>query len=149
MNKYVEAILEKHECPIINSLMFFNGDMLVLKSYFIGGEHRIEILCKSTIKSFFDYNKENAVSSFSVPVCAENESFRIFAGEGSWGGDGIVYVIDKVKNKLFWFLFLENSDPFEEIEFEASDVIIIRSSSDIRLKIPVKTPHEIESIQRN
>jgi NAD(P)H-hydrate repair Nnr-like enzyme with NAD(P)H-hydrate epimerase domain len=55
------------------------------------------------------------VSLFSVPVSEENSQYSVFAGEGSMGGDGIVFVMNKDENMPLWFLFLDNSDPFEKI----------------------------------
>ena len=146
MDKYIKTILDRYEYPIINSFTFSNGEMLVLKSYFIGRRHKIRVLCKSTIESYFDYNKKDYVSSFAVPICVENEKFRVFAGEGSWGGDGIVYVIDKFNNEPIWFLFLDNSNPFKEVQFEEPDILIVQSTLDIKLRIPIKKANEIESL---
>jgi len=146
MNKYIRSILDSYEYPIINSFTFANGDMLVLQSHFIGEEYKIRVLCKSTISSYFDYNEADYVSSFSVPVQVENEKYSVFAGEGSWGGDGIIFVIDKIKNQPVWFLFLDNSNPFNKIIFEGSDVIIAHSSSNVKLKIPIDEPFKIESL---
>lgn len=146
MNKYVKYILDEYEYPIINSLLYANGDILVLRSYFIEDKYKMRILCKSTINSYFDYNDKNIVSSFSVPVCVENKYYSIYAGEGSWGSDGIVFVIDKVKNEPVWFLFLDNSNPFEEVIFETSDIISVRSSLDVKLRIPIKEPSKIKVI---
>jgi hypothetical protein len=49
MNKHIRSILDRYEYPIINSFTFANGDMLVLRSHFIGEVYKIRVLCKSTI----------------------------------------------------------------------------------------------------
>ena len=145
MNKYIENILDEYEYPIINSILFSNGDMLVLRSYFIGSDYKVRVLCKSTIDSYFDYNDKNAVSNFEVPIHEENESYSSYAGEGSWGGDGVMYVMDKVKQEFVWFLFLDNCNPFEEIVFDTSDTILA-CTSEVKLRIPIKDPAKISSV---
>jgi hypothetical protein len=146
MNKYIEKIIQEYAYPIINSLAYSNGDLLILNGYKINKSYILRILCKSSLDSFFHYNDESYVSHFSVPVSEENSQYSVFAGEGSMGGDGIVFVMDKGENKPLWFLFLDNSDPFEKIQFEASNIIIVESSSGLKIRIPINNPEKMEVV---
>ena len=49
----IKDIIDKGSCPIINSIIFANGDLYVLDN----SSSNIEVLCKSSIDSYFDFNK--------------------------------------------------------------------------------------------
>jgi hypothetical protein len=146
MNKYIEKILQEYAYPIINSLAYSNGDLLILSGYKVNKNYILRILCKSSLDSYFHYNDDSYVSHFAVPISEENSQYSVFAGEGSMGGDGIVFVMDKGKEIPLWFLFLNNSDPFEKIQFEASNIIVVQSSSGLKIRIPIDNPEEMKVI---
>jgi len=112
----------------------------------VNNNYILRILCKSSIDSYFHYNEESYISHFSVLTSEENSKYSIFAGEGSWGTDGIVFALDKEYEKPLWFFFLDNSDPFVKIQFETADVIIIQSSSGLKIRIPVASPEYLKVI---
>ena len=144
MNIHINRIIEEYEYPIINSLVYANGDMLVLESYKIDNKHILRTLCKSSIDSYFDYNDPSYVSSIAVTVLAENENYRAFGGDGSMGGDGIIFVIDKQTKKPLWFLFLDNSDPFDNIIFESDSDITVCSTGGLKISICITNPENMK-----
>ena len=133
MNKYIKNIIEDYTYPIIKSLTYSNGDMLIFDG------HKV-------IDSYFQYNEESYISHFSVLTSEENSKYSIFAGEGSWGNDGIVFAMDKEYEKPLWFFFLDNSNPFVKIQFETADVIVIQSSSGLNIRIPIDSPENLKVI---
>lgn len=62
------------------------------------------------------------------------------------GGDGIVFVMDKSKDSPLWFLFLDNSNPFEKVRFEDYNIIVIQSSSGLKIRIPIDNPEEFKVV---
>ena len=146
MNKYIKTIIEDYTYPIIKSLTYSNGDMLIFDGHKVNNNYILRILCKSSIDSYFHYNEESYISHFSVLTSEENSKYSIFAGEGSWGTDGIVFAMYKEYEKPLWFFFLDNSDPFVRIQFETADVIIIQSSSGLKIRIPVASPEYLKVI---
>lgn len=146
MNKYIKNIIEDYTYPIIKSLTYSNGDMLIFDGHKVNDNYILRILCKSSIDSYFQYNEESYISHFSVLTSEENSEYSIFAGEGSWGNDGIVFAMDKEYEKPLWFFFLDNSDPFVRIQFETADVIVIQSSSGLNIRIPIDSPENLKVI---
>ena len=144
MNVHINRIIEEYEYPIINSLIYANGDMLVLESYKIANKHILRILCKSNIDSYFAYNDLSYVSSIAVSVSEENEDYLVLAGGGSMGGDGIIFIIDKQTEKPLWFLFLDNSDPFNDVIFESDSNITLCSTGGLKISICITNPENMK-----
>ena len=144
-NQHIDRFVDKLEVPIINSLIFPNGDLLVLKHTIIGQreKHIVNVLCKSTIDSYFEYNDIDSVSSCDTTTSTENKDYIAYAGEGSYGAEGIIYVIRKNDNQLVWFLFSDCSNPFASIEIQ-NNIIIAVSTIDECWIIPIHTPEKIK-----
>ena len=143
--QYIDRLVNELEVPIINALIFPNGDLLVLEHTIIGERERhiVEVLCKSTIESYFEYHDHDSVSVCSVTISTENEDFIVYAGEGSWGDDGIIYVIRKKEDQLVWFFFSDCSNPFKSVEIK-NDAIIAVSTSDESWNIPIHAPEKMK-----
>ena len=107
-----KLIINERKCPIGNYLLFANGDMLNFEHYFIENKFHFRLLNKSSIESYFEFNEEDDVSDFDGVCRFENEEFSVFAGEGSYGSDGVLWIIENRTNKLLWFLFSDTSNPF-------------------------------------
>ena len=133
----INKLIENFECPLINAIFFTNGDMLVLSN----NNRHIEVLCKSTVESFFNYNDRDSVSRFDILKKYEEGRYIINVGEGSYGGDGIVQLKEKT-GKLIWFLFLDNSNPFVKAELK-NDLIRAKSTKDVKITIPIYNPEKI------
>ncbi len=146
MNKYIKNIIQEYTYPIINSLAYSNGDLLILSGYRVNNNYKLRILCKSSLDSYFQYNDESYVSHFAVPISEENSQYSVFAGEGSMSGDGIVFVMDKAKEIPLWFLFLDNSDPFIEVQFDTFNIIVVKSTSGLTIRIPIDNPEKLKVI---
>ena len=147
MHPRIKNILENYTYPIIKSITYPNGDMLVLEGQWIKEKHHLRILCKSTLDSYFSYNEEDYVSNLYPKIMVENAQSKIYGGECSWEGDGFIYIINKEKGKLLWFLFLDNSEYFKEAYFEDTKHIIARSELDLRLRIPINEPEKLSVIK--
>ncbi|EAM8245442.1 hypothetical protein CLL99_003417, partial [Salmonella enterica subsp. enterica serovar Thompson] len=66
-------------------------------------------------------------------------------GEGSYGSEGFVAYLDENKN-LVWVLYSEESNPFINVSEYIPDIIIVESSSNIRLKININNPMDLELV---
>ena len=55
MHPHIKNILESYTYPIIKSIAYPNGDMLVLQGQWLGEEYHLRILCQSTLDSYFKY----------------------------------------------------------------------------------------------
>ena len=143
--QHIDRLINELEVPIIESLIFPNGDLLVLEHTIFEQreKHTIRVLCKSSIESYFEYNDLNSVSSCSVTTSAENADFIAYAGEGSWGADGIIYVTRKSDNQLIWFFFSDASNPFNSVEIKDNEIIAISTLNE-RWEIPIFSPEKMK-----
>jgi len=147
MHPRIKNILENYTYPIIKSITYPNGDMLVLEGQWIKEKYHLRILCQSTLDSYFSYNEEDYVSNLYPKIMVKNAQYKIYGGECSWEGDGFIYIINKEKGKLLWFLFLDNSEYFKEAYFEDTKHIIARSELGLRLRIPINEPEKLSVIK--
>ena len=147
MHPRIKNILENYTYPIIKSITYPNGDMLVLEGQWIKEKYHLRILCQSTLDSYFSYNEEDYVSNLYPKIMVENAQYKIYGGECSWEGDGFIYIINKENGKLLWFLFLDNSEYFKEAYFEDTKHIIARSELGLQLRIPINEPEKLSVIK--
>ena len=147
MHPRIKNILENYTYPIIKSITYPNGDMLVLEGQWIKEKYHLRILCQSTLDSYFRYNGADYVSELYPQKVAENAQYEVYGGECSWEGDGFIYIINKENGELLWFLFLDNSEFFKEVYFEDTNYIIVRSELGLQLRIPINKPEKLSVIK--
>ena len=147
MHPRIKNILENYTYPIIKSITYPNGDMLVLEGQWIKEKYHLRILCQSTLDSYFSYNEEDYVCNLYPKIMVENAQYKIYGGKCSWEGDGFIYIINKENGELLWFLFLDNSEYFKEAYFEDTNHIIARSELGLRLRIPINEPEKLSVIK--
>ena len=137
VHKLVEKLMDNYKCPIGNYILFANGDMLNFEHYFIEDKFHFRILNKSTIESYFEFNEKDYVSCFGGLCMFKNEEFSVFAGEGSWGDDGALWIIENKTNKLLWFLFSDRSNPFVSASINENEEVVAKTNLDKIWKIPL------------
>ena len=151
MHPRIKNILENYTYPIIKSITYPNGDMLVLEGQWLREEYHLRILCQSILDSYFRYNGADYVSELYPQKVAENAQYEVYGGECSWEGDGFIYyflyLIHKESSEFLWFLFLDNSEYFKEAYFEDTNHIIARSELGLRLRIPINEPEKLSVIK--
>ena len=128
----LKRLLERGDCPSDNSIIYANGEI-----DYIGFPYgKSSILGKSSIDDYFASESE----AWFVTTCScETDSYRICGGEGSYGADGIVYVIDKYTNEPLWFLFLDFINPIERIEVEGGVIKAYNNNRGL-LMVSIKDP---------
>lgn len=72
----------------------------------------------------------------------ESDQYKVSVGEGSFGGDGVIQLTRKDTENLEWFLFLDNSNPFNTVKIEG-DFVIAKNTSNISVTIPILKPERI------
>lgn len=108
-------LLERGDCPCDNSIIYANGEI----DYIAFSNGKPSICGNSSLDEYFASDPE----AWFVTTCScETDLYQIIGGEGSYGADGIIYVIDKQTKEPIWFLFLDFINPIEKIEVEG-DVI--------------------------
>jgi len=140
--KYIDRLVcDEPQPPITQALIFPNGDMLRFERFTCVDQtqEKIEFLEKITIDKYFELNGNDHVSKCHCTSSAKNSDYIVYVGEGSWGGDGLIYVVSKSKNDLVWFLFSDSSNPFSQVSIE-DDTIIALSTKFQRWSIPINSP---------
>jgi hypothetical protein len=144
--QYIDRLVcENPQVPIVQSIIFPNGDLFRFERSGDANEKQenIKFLDKSTIDDYFEQNSEDDISHCYTTTSAENNIYRAYAGEGSWGDDGIIYVVKKTDNQLVWFLFSDRSNPFSKIEIKDNTIIAV-STLDQCWTIPINTPEKLK-----
>ena len=136
-NKLVEKLMDDGKCPTGNYILFANGDMLNFEHYFIKDKFHFRILNKSTIESYFEFNEEDDVSSFDGVSMFSNDEFSVFVGEGGYGSEGALWVIENKTDKLLWFLFSDTSNPFVSAYINENNEVVAEINLDKSWKIPL------------
>lgn len=131
----LKDIIDKGGCPIINSIIFANGDLYVLNDL----ARNIKVVCKSSIDSYFDFNSIDDVSCFDIFCSSETNLYKVCGGDGSYGSDGIIYVIDKKTNSPVWLLFLDSMNPIEKIRI-IDGIIYAHNNNDCCIHISIENP---------
>lgn len=140
--KLLNDYIRNFQIPLINAIFYPNGKILIIDSYYVGEKYIIQLLCESSIDSFFTYNEPNEVSNFDVYYKADYGKYRTMCGEGSYGSDGIIYTLDVTESKLLWAIYLNNSNPFNKINY-IDEKIIVYSTKGFKLIIPFESPEKL------
>jgi hypothetical protein len=81
-------------------------------------------------QSGFDKNislLEKDCSYIDTRYKIEYEDYILSCGEGSWGGDGFIVIINLKNNNLKWCMFHSFINPIEKIEIENNKLIGINN----------------------
>lgn len=132
-------LLEGLQCPLINGLYFENGDIVAL-DYRREAEARIVSVGRLR---FRDIDLEAVgVVEFDYLGRRVFGDHEIRYGEGSAGGDGVACLLSRESNRVLWFLFLDNSNPFCEARI-AEDTVLLTSTDGAVFSVPHARPEAI------
>jgi hypothetical protein len=108
-----------------NKLPIMNG--IITKDEFI----QINIKENKIYLNKVDFDKkisllEEDCSDIDIFKEKKYKNYTIFFGEGSYGGDGFITIMDK-DNKIIWIMFHDNINPIENIEIDEDKIIGINN----------------------
>ncbi|RYF88003.1 MAG: hypothetical protein EON95_20985 [Caulobacteraceae bacterium] len=135
--------LADYKCPAINGFYYESGDIAII-DYNTKGRAVVNVIAHSNI-----YNVNiDAVGLVDFDYMGERSFGDVVAryGEGSSGGDGVFCLLSKDTKRMQWFLFLDNSNPFCNVEFFDDDILLHTTSGAI-FSIPLDRPELIEVIR--
>jgi hypothetical protein len=119
MTKVVDFI-EHLECPSIDGIIFPDE---TIQPYSVEVEwdppmkYNLELMPKTSIKILKE--KEElwwSGCAILVQLLDQKHSIEIIAGEGSYGSDGFVSVMDLESKKTLWIAFFKSSNPFDQLK---------------------------------
>lgn len=142
MKKIIDFV-EHLECPSINGIIF-PDDTIQLLDVRVDWEnpinYTIEITSKTSIKNLRDKGELWWSScAILVELVDLKHSIEVIAGEGGYGSDGFISVIDSSSKKLIWLAFFKCSNPFDEIKI-IDEEIHAKSTIGCLWKFKIKNP---------
>jgi hypothetical protein len=125
MNK-IEEFIEHLECPSLDGIIFPDETIQLLNVKVVWGlpiNYTISIAAKTSIKTLNDKGDLSWNScAILVRLIDKKYSIEIIAGEGDYGSDGFVGVIDFATKKMNWIAFFNDSNPFGEVKIVNEEI---------------------------
>jgi hypothetical protein len=125
MNR-IEEFMEHLECPSLDGVIFPDETIQLLNVKVVWGlpiNYIISIAAKTSIKILNNKGDLRWNScAILVRLIDEKHSIEIIAGEGDYGSDGFVGVIDFASKKMIWIAFFNNSNPFGEVKIVDEEI---------------------------
>ena len=116
----IQDIWNAEQCPIISEAIFRSGLVKLVELNDSGGTpagtKRLR-RCRET--SLMEMQKrDDFATTFYTEMCSvsnERQALQALAGGAGMGGDGFVALLRASRRKLEWLVFLDFSNPFEDI----------------------------------
>ena len=70
-------------------------------------------------------------------------NLKVLCGEGDYGSDGFIALLDLELNTLKWLAFFENSNPFENVEIHYDHLVGI-TNLHYRWRFNLKNPQQLD-----
>lgn len=112
--------------------LYFKGKLPIINGI-ITKDKYIKINIDKNILSFDETNNYENISSLEDDCSNVNvfnairyKDYTAYFGEGSYGGDGFITIIDK-NNKIVWIAFHDRINPIIDLEIFADKIIAINN----------------------
>lgn len=106
------------QVPTLNGVIFPNGNLVPVH----WADNRVRV--GSAILWSPESVGDNV--TYFTELCQvelPGDGLSVLAGEGGLGSDGVIAVIDRKTNSLEWCFFMDNSNPFEQVEVVSGTII--------------------------
>lgn len=137
----LHSYIKEGSCPFTNGILTYDGSFYRLR-------HRKTEIDQSILveEADFSYLVDSDVETFfEIIEVVENDLWIAYGCETSWGGEGVIYIFDKLKSIFIWIMVLENGNPFDKLHFK--DDTLITTDSTKRFEegwiIPINKPWQI------
>ncbi len=116
---------KKHQCLIINGIVFEDGRILQFDKPKIG---------KSTLQIVNKTDLQVAITELGdywttlIPICKvrfQEDDLLVESGQGGLGEDGYVAVSRASDNHLVWLAFFDYSNPFYKVSVRNAEAIVV------------------------
>lgn len=145
--KKILNFIDHLESPSLNGIIYPDGtiDLLNVK---VDWGPPIQYSLKSETKSsieLLDNEGKLQWNDCAILVTAIDikQSIEIVAGEGDYGSDGFIGVIDLSTRNLIWLAFFNCSNPFDRLDIK-EEKIYATSTNGCLWKFVIKSPIDIE-----
>lgn len=144
--KEIENFMDHLECPLVNGIVFSDNTIQLFEE--VPWEKPVEIkIQSSSTTSINDLENEGKLSWCGCAILDkyidETDSIKAFCGEGNFGDDGFVSVMDLKKDKVIWVAYFTSSNPFYKVTIEEGQVSVF-STIDFVWKFDIDRPFVVE-----
>lgn len=128
----IDSLWLEGNLPMVNGIVFQNGHVIPFTIFGYGTERKISSASPYNLNDFL--KRENAVLS-SVDSLGELklkdrvEFVRAICGEGSYGSDGFIVVLDN-NDRVCWVAVFDCSNPFVRLIQRGDDLIAVNNSDE-------------------
>ncbi len=146
--KEINELIKSLQWPCVTSITYPDGRMVLLDITFEkNNQYEIKSSTDSSLHSFLQETPED-LSSFDIFSTITHQQFTISVGDGSYEGEGIIYVINNEKAELHWFAFFENGGPFKNVRVDLTGYIFATAGNGVIWKMSIDNPIPIELIYK-
>ena len=143
----IKNFWQNQESPSIDGIVFPNGDIQLINVKVDWGQpvkYKLSLGCKTSIEELKLQNKiswnDCAVITRAID---ETKKVEAIAGQGDYGSDGFVAVVNSGNKELVWLAFFETSNPFEYLQFYENE-LHARSSLGNLWRFPLDEPSRVK-----
>ncbi|MFI7368158.1 hypothetical protein ACIBO4_39060 [Streptomyces sp. NPDC050149] len=133
----IEQLWENCQLPIRNALHFRSGVSFEIEIS-PADSAGYKILEEFDLESDLSLNPDWVSDIDGLYSVALDGGDLLWAGEGSYGSEGFAARLNREKS-LIWTVFLEESNPFQEIHLQG-DIACFVSTSGVRLRVNINNP---------
>lgn len=142
----ISAAWEAETCPIVNAIFFADGRVVQLEVEDASSPSRSAHISPSASTSFETLSADDAVQWTYLTSLGECENttrgLAVVFGEGGFGGDGFVALLDQATKQLMWLVFLDCSNPFQHAAFD-DDAIVATTNTGVLWRFPIQYPEKV------
>lgn len=138
--------IEHLQCPLVDGIIFPNE---IVKLFDITVDWSIPLKYMVTNESITTFTELKNENKFFIANCAilstvidVTKQIKVISGEGNYGSDGFISIIDLKSDELIWMVYFKCSNPFVNIAIENSH-IVARSSLNCNWVFELDNPSKI------
>lgn len=140
----ISNLWRQRRLPVVNGVIFGDGSVKLLDVEQNDG-HMIVRKLGSTVLDVVMQDPRLAMTGCIVTMEKQlpDGTAVVAVGEGSWGGDGFVSVVDARNSVTKWVAVFDCSNPFIEVQIVGATVVAI-SNLGHRWCFPMEAPERVE-----
>jgi hypothetical protein len=139
----IAGLWQEQKLPVNDGLYFIEGRSLRILLEFDGNPN-IQDMEEFDLGAFYMDDPGRVTRIYQTKVERLKNGQHFGCGCGAFGADGWFALLDSDQN-LLWVAFFEELNPFHAFTV-AHDTVIVRSTSDVKIKVDLRNPMNMEII---
>lgn len=137
MTSSIEQLWANYQLPIRDALHFSSGESFEIEIS-PADSAGYKILEEFDLASELSRNPDWVSDVDGLHSVVLDGGDLLWVGEGSYGSEGFIARLNREKS-LIWTVFLEESNPFQEIHLQGNIACFV-STSGVRLRVDIDNP---------